>query len=159
MPPGIALDPTFAGAASNLATVLKALGRFDEAVEFYGRALRLLGISDAEFAGKPPAGPPVPAAGAQNGPRGNVISVAEVYSNLATVLQNQGRLDEAMVAFDRAIQRANGTPITASNRLFCMQYLPTITPESLLAQCRLGTAELRGTIAGGLAGARQKARS
>lgn len=98
------LDPSYAPARSNLAAHLQVTGKLDEAETLLREAVRVH------------------------------PELAPAHLNLGGVLQAEGKLEEALASFAAADRLSPQTPSAASNRLLCLNYLPTITTAELAAE-------------------------
>jgi protein O-GlcNAc transferase len=78
--------------------------------------------------------------------------VPEIHNNLGTVLKEQGRQDEALAAFKRALTLRPDYASAHSNLLFTLQYTPGQTLERLrLAHEEWGRQQLKGIKTAGFA--------
>jgi predicted O-linked N-acetylglucosamine transferase (SPINDLY family) len=132
----IELKPDYYEAWNNLGNVLQVVGRLDEAEAACRRCVELRpNVTNA----------------AQN--LVNVIQLrgrlseaeheyrrmlaeeerAPIHSNLGATLQAEGRIEEGLTHFQRAIEMAPGDESFASNRLLCLQYRPGVTAAELAA--------------------------
>lgn len=130
----LAIQPDYYEAQNNLGNVLQAAGRIDEAEVAFRRCAELRpGLTSVT----------------QN--LANVLQVrgllteaeqtyrrlleqdeqAAIHSNLGATLQAQGRIEEALTHFHRAIELAPEDDSYHSNRLLCLHYRPGITAAEL----------------------------
>jgi protein O-GlcNAc transferase len=72
---------------------------------------------------------------------------AKAYNSLGNILSESGRSDEALAAFSRASALEPTSPVLASNVLCCMQYIPGVTPGSLLQAHQSWAAKFTTRIA------------
>ncbi len=102
----IQIDPKNAQACYNLGYVLKKLGHYDDAIEYLHKSLTL------------------------NSRNGGALS------NLGNALLSLGRPEEALAYVDRALAIQPDLVVAQNNKLFILNYLPSILPEALLAAHR-----------------------
>jgi predicted O-linked N-acetylglucosamine transferase (SPINDLY family) len=134
------LLPHDAEVHSNLGTVLRNLGRHDEAAESYRRALQCkpeaadahynLGIAlrDASKLNEALA---CHRRAVQLKP-----SLHLAHNNLGIALQELGRLPEALDSYRQALHHQSGFTEPYSNLLFASNYLPGLDAEALLADAK-----------------------
>ena len=134
------LNPNLAEVHSNLGNTLAELGRLDESIAVHAQAIAIkpdsaevhynLGnaLKDRERLGE--------AASAYRRAIGLKADYAEAYANLGIVLMSQGRLDEAATAYAQAIALKPDDAATFSNRLVCLNYDDSQTPDRLSAAHR-----------------------
>lgn len=96
------LKPVYAQAWNNISTAYRSLRRLDEAEKSCREAIRL----------EP--------------------TLTEAIVNLGIVLMDQTRLEEAIACFEKATTYRPNYVQALSRKLYCMQYLPGITPQKLL---------------------------
>jgi protein O-GlcNAc transferase len=104
----LAIKPDYITAHSNLGTTLQEQGKLDEAVASYQKALSLMNSPQTE-----------PEKSIPNTPLSNRWDSVNIYSNMGTALQEQGKLDEAIASYHKAL---------------------SINPNSVEAHSNLGTA-------------------
>jgi predicted O-linked N-acetylglucosamine transferase (SPINDLY family) len=102
----IELRPDYARAHSNLGAALGDIGRFDEALACCRRAIEL----------RP--------------------DLAQAHYNLGNVLSDLGEFDEAIAAYRRAIELQQDFAEAGGNLLLCLNYVPDVSAEALLAEHR-----------------------
>jgi predicted O-linked N-acetylglucosamine transferase (SPINDLY family) len=133
----LAIRPDYADAHSNLGSLFKALGRNDEAVASYREAIALApAFAEAHFN----LGNVLHAQMHLNGAIDSFLAALAIkpdmhmaHNNLGLVLKDIGKLDDALTCFDNALALAPGFINANSNRLFCINYHPTYTPEHIFA--------------------------
>jgi protein O-GlcNAc transferase len=103
-----AMAPASWQVAYTLAAVLMRRRRLDEAAAATARVLGILGDG------------PVPP------------SIPVLLSDIATLMKEAGRLEEAIALYRRAVDCAPGVAWIHSNLLFCLSYLPGIPKDDLL---------------------------
>ncbi len=120
---GLRLDPEMAELWTNLGLVRQQQQRYSEAVQALTRALQL----------RP--------------------TLADAQVNLAACYQDMGRADEAARLYAELLAREPGQRAAISNRLMCLQYLPSLTSGELREAARTTTRPLhpahtppRGTL-------------
>ncbi len=70
---------------------------------------------------------------------------ADAYNNMAKIFLVEGRADEAITAYRRAVAGQPDSPVTHSNLLFALNYDPRMTAAELAAEHRRW-AEIHGRV-------------
>ncbi len=133
----LAVDPDYADAYSNLGSVLASVGRLDEAIASYQQAIALApALAVARFN----LGNVYHARMQFNHAIDSFLGALEcepqmymAHNNLGLVLKDIGKLDDALICFDNALTIMPDDVNANSNRLFCVNYHPTMAPQDIFA--------------------------
>jgi len=104
---GLAMNDAMPGVHMNLGASLRSLYQYGDALKHFEKAIELY----PEF--------------------------AEAYDNLGGLLKEIGQFDDAVACYCKALDLKPGDPITLSNLLLCLQYVPGIDDASLRSQHQL----------------------
>lgn len=131
----LALGPNLAQAHNNRGLALAELDRLDDAIASYRKAISL----NAQY--------PEALINLGNAIRGKgevdqaillyrqaiVLrpNYADAYTDLGNAFKDQGALDEAIAAYQRAMELAPTDPLSHSNFIFCLHFLPDTTASTL----------------------------